>query len=156
MTVESLPTLTLYRNNRWHLLHLALNRLIFSIFYYRLVAPVVAPKGDTRVSCPTVKHLWKTYIFLRAACTFLRAACTFPAFSVKHFRQHQIHILQKEWCDTWCDHWCDLHSRRSILYINQLSARCKRCGSLINICLSQSYDALLLSPATPWTWDALL
>ena len=125
------------KKSRWHLLHLALNCLKISGCFWELSRTWSRTKGNTRALgdarrrlprkrqewWQAVKHLREAVRFFCKAVKFLREAATFPAYVVKH--------SDNCWCDTWCDHWCYLYRYESVLKINLLSARCKRCGYMM-------------------------
>ena len=110
----------LENNNRWHLLHLALNSLYFRTLFLQV--------GRTKWShLRSHQQPWNISV---AASRFSERPWN---FSERPLRSRSLpwNIPMSAWCDTWCDHWCDYATRKWLLIIKQLSARCKRCGYIM-------------------------
>ena len=68
-----------------------------------------------------------------------------PKFHGVKFFSEAVRFLRLR-CHGWCHLWCDYHHLKSTLEIKQLSARCKRCGSLINCLMATPQNALTVQP----------
>ena len=136
------PSMRYYlkNNNRWHLLHLALNSLYSRTLFLQV--------GSTKWS-----HLRSHQQPWNISVTASRFSERPWNFSERPLRSRSLpwNIPITDWCDTWCDHWCDYATRKWLLKVRQLSARCKRCGYImISHVLRGSEGDVLLEKGTFW------
>ena len=110
----------LKNNNRWHLLHLALNSLYSRTLFLQV--------GSTKWS-----HQWSHQQPWNISVTASRFSERPWNFSERPLRSRSLpwNIPITAWCDTWCDLRCGYATRKWLLRIKQLSARCKRCGYIM-------------------------